>query len=69
MGYGNYITVGDERWLLISDNQLVEPRLYDRRRDPRELHDVASAHPGIVRRLYRLARRDAGGPFPRNLLS
>lgn len=63
--FGDYIVAGDGRWVLISDNQLQEPRLYDKRRDPRELHDVASAHPAVVRRLYRLARRDAGGSFPR----
>jgi arylsulfatase A-like enzyme len=64
-GFGDWIIVGDGRWVLISDNQLQEPRLYDKKRDPRELRDVASAHPGVVRRLYALARRDAGGPFPR----
>jgi arylsulfatase A-like enzyme len=63
--FNDYIIVGDGRWLLISDNQLQQPRLYDKRRDPRELHDVASRHPGVVRRLYGKARRDAGGAFPR----
>ena len=63
--FNDYIIVGDDRWVLISDNQLQEPRLYDKRRDPRELHDVASRHPGVVRRLYGKARRDAGGRFPR----
>ena len=63
--FGDYIIVGDGRWVLISDNQLLEPRLYDKRRDPRELHNVASRHPAVVRRLYGRARRDAGGPFPR----
>ena len=63
--FNDYIIVGEGHWVLISDNQLQEPRLYDKRRDPRELHDVASRHPGVVRRLYGAARRDAGGPFPR----
>jgi arylsulfatase A-like enzyme len=63
--FNEYIIVGDGRWVMISDNQLQEPRLYDKRRDPRELHDVASAHPAVVRRLYAKARRDAGGRFPR----
>ena len=63
--FNEWIIVGDGRWVLISDNQLQQPRLYDKRRDPGEYRDVASRHPGVVRRLYRKARRDAGGPFPR----
>jgi arylsulfatase A-like enzyme len=63
--FNDYIIVGEGRWLMISDNQLQEPRLYDKRRDPRELRDVASSHPAVVRHLYARARRDAGGRLPR----
>ncbi len=59
--YGEYVSAGDGRWLLISDNQGREKRLYDTRRDPNERRDVAARHPDVVRRLWRLVIRDAGG--------
>ena len=65
-GWNVRLMAGDERWLLVSDNQLKKPRLYDTKRDPRELRDVAGAHPEQVRRLKAAIRRDAGNrPLPK----
>jgi hypothetical protein len=41
------------------------PKLYDLRRDPGERRNVARRHRDVVRRLYGLVRRDAGGRLPR----
>jgi len=65
-GWNVRLLAGDERWLMISDNQLRKPRLYDTRSDPRELRNVAKAHPEQVTRLKRQIRKDAGNrPLPR----
>jgi arylsulfatase A-like enzyme len=62
----DHVCAADDRWLLICHNQGGDARLYDRRADPRGLRDVASRHPGQVRRLYRRIVADAGGrPLPR----
>jgi arylsulfatase A-like enzyme len=60
----NYVCVEDHGWLLICDNQGGDARLFDRRRDPREVRNVASRHPGQVRRLYRHIIADSGGRRP-----
>ncbi len=66
-GWNVRLMAGDERWLLICDNQLRNVSLYDTPRDPRELRDVAAAHPQQVRRLKRQLLLDAGGrPLPRH---
>ncbi len=63
--YGEFVSAGDGRWLLISDNQGRNRRLYDTRSDPGERRNVAASHPQVVRRLWRLVVRDAGGRPPR----
>jgi len=66
-GWNVRLMAGDERWLLIADNQLRDVRLYDTRSDPRELRDVAGSHPQQVRRLKRQILLEAGGrPLPRH---
>ena len=64
-GFSNWVVAGNDDWVLISDNQLEKPRLYNRRKDPRELRDVASSNPGQVRKLYGKLKKAAGGPLPR----
>jgi hypothetical protein len=59
--YGAYVSATDGRWLLIADNQGRNRRLYDTERDPGERRDVAARHPAVVRRLWALVIRDAGG--------
>jgi arylsulfatase A-like enzyme len=59
--YGSYVSATDGRWLLISDNQGREKRLFDTRRDPGERRNVAGRHPDVVRRLWGLVIRDGGG--------
>ena len=54
--YDNYVLCGDREWFLISDSEGRRKRLYDKRRDPRELRDVAADHPEVVDRLWRGAR-------------
>jgi arylsulfatase A-like enzyme len=64
--YNTYVSAGDDRWLLIAGNRRQELRLYDRRRDRAEYHNVASRHPKQVRRLWSMILRDAGGHLPRH---
>lgn len=65
--YSSIVFARDRRWSYMSDNQNEDPRLYDIRRDRREVRDVAGAHPGQLRKMYRgMVIRDAGGdPLPR----
>jgi arylsulfatase A-like enzyme len=66
----DYVVASDGDWLLICHNQGGKdatgrgPKLYDLRRDPRQVHDVSHRHRGQVHRLYGLVRRDAGGRLP-----
>jgi arylsulfatase A-like enzyme len=62
--YNTYVSAGDDRWLLIAGNHREELRLYDRRHDRAEHHNVARRHPQQVRRLWNLILHDAGGHLP-----
>ena len=62
--YNTYVSVGDDRWLLIAGNRREELRLYDRRHDRGEFHNIAHRHPKEVRRLWNLILHDAGGHLP-----
>jgi arylsulfatase A-like enzyme len=59
--YTDHVNARDDRWLLISDNQGRNKRLYDRRNDPGERRNVAARHPDQVRRLWGYIKKDAGG--------
>jgi arylsulfatase A-like enzyme len=67
----DWVLASDGRWLLICHNQGRKdpdgrgPKLYDLRRDPAQVRNVAHRHRDQVRRLYGLVRRDAGGRLPR----
>jgi arylsulfatase A-like enzyme len=62
----DHVCAFDDDWLLICNNQgQDEIKLYDRRADPAELHDVASHHSDQVKRLWRNVVIDAGGPLPK----
>lgn len=65
--YSSIVFARDRRWSYMSDNQNVDPRLFDHRRDPRELRDVSGRSPGQVQKMYRgMVRRDNGGkPLPK----
>jgi arylsulfatase A-like enzyme len=63
--YDDYVMCHDGRWLLTMRSDGADRKLFDTRRDPRELHDVAGRNPAIVHRLSAALRRDAGGPLPR----
>jgi arylsulfatase A-like enzyme len=62
--YSANVAAGDGRWLLISDNQGKERRLYDTEADPSEEKDVASDNPDVVDRLWQNILNDAGGTMP-----
>jgi hypothetical protein len=62
--YDNYLLCGDRDWFLLSDSEGRRKRLYDKRADPLELHDVASEHPQIVDRFWRILEDEAGGTLP-----
>ena len=55
--YNDHVAAADGRWLLISDNRGADKRLYRR---ANERVDVASRHPGQVRRLWGYVLKDAG---------
>jgi arylsulfatase A-like enzyme len=55
--YNDHVAARDANWLLISDNQGVDKRLYSLRN---ERVDVAARHPQHVRRLWGYIKRDAG---------
>jgi arylsulfatase A-like enzyme len=65
--YSSIVFARDRRWSYMSDNQNADPRLYDHRRDPRELRDLAARRPDRARRMYdRMVVADNGGqPLPR----
>ena len=64
--YSTYLSASDGRWLLISDRERDDVRLYDRRRDRYQRRNLARRHPKQVRRLWRMILRDAGGRLPRH---
>jgi len=60
--YSSIVFARDRRWSYMGDNQNADPQLFDHRRDPRELHDVAAAEPARARRMYeRMVVSDNGG--------
>jgi arylsulfatase A-like enzyme len=62
--YDNYLLCGDRDWFLLSDSEGRRKRLYDKRNDPKETHDVAAEHPEIVDRLWSVLEGEAGGTLP-----
>ena len=48
----------------VSDSEGRRKRLYDKRHDPKELHNVAADHPQMVDRLWRVLEDEAGGALP-----
>jgi arylsulfatase A-like enzyme len=63
--YNTYVSASDGRWLLIAGNHREELRLYDRKRDRYERHNVAHRHPKKVHELWGGILHDAGGHLPR----
>lgn len=65
--YSSIVFARDRRFAYVSDNQNEDPRLYDTRRDRREVRDIAARDPQRVRRMYTgMVRRDNGRrPLPR----
>ncbi|HSR12026.1 MAG TPA: hypothetical protein VLS90_11345, partial [Thermodesulfobacteriota bacterium] len=60
----SWICVVDDRYRFISRTNGKEPRLYDLSRDPACATNIADQQPEIVRRMFTLAVRDAGGEIP-----
>lgn len=63
--YDDQVVAGDGRWLLISDNQGRQRRLYDRRSDPRERDDLSSDNGEVADRLWDAVEDAAGGELPK----
>ena len=55
--YNDHVAASDGRWLLISDNQGRDKRLY---RTANERVNVARRNPRHVRRLWGYLKKDAG---------
>jgi len=62
--YNTYVSASDGRWLLIAGNHRGELRLYDRKHDRFERHNVAHRHPKKVHELWGRILADAGGHLP-----
>jgi arylsulfatase A-like enzyme len=60
--YSSIVFARDRRWSYMGDNQNADPRLYDHRRDPSEVHDLAAANPRRAQGMYdEMVVRDNGG--------
>ncbi len=64
-GYDNAVLAGDDRYLLLADNQGDVRRLYDAESDPRQRKDVSGQKPQVTARLWEGLVDDAGGTMPR----
>jgi arylsulfatase A-like enzyme len=63
--FNNFVWVRNERYALICRNDGTEPKLYDLQADPKQDKDIASQYPEIVKQLFELVVKDAGGePLP-----
>lgn len=64
--YSSIVFARNRRWAFLADNQNTRPELYDLRRDPREVRNIANRNPKQVRTMYRgMVVKDAGGPLPK----
>jgi arylsulfatase A-like enzyme len=60
--YSSIVFARDRRWSYMGDNQNADPQLFDHKRDPRELRDLAASRPEQARHMYdRMVVRDNGG--------
>jgi len=63
--FNNFVWVRNERYALICRNDGAEPKLYDLQVDSQHEKDIAAQHPEIVKQLFELIVKDAGGePLP-----
>jgi hypothetical protein len=67
--YDDHVLAGDRDWFLLADSEGRRKRLYDKRADPAELHDVAAQHPEIVDLLWKTLSDEAGGTLPQFMRS
>jgi len=63
--YDNAVLAGDDRYLLLADNEGLVKRLYDAKSDPRQRRDMAAKKPEVAARLWEALLDDAGGTLPR----
>ena len=63
-GYGNSFFIRTRHWAMWARNKPARFHLFDKRRDPGENNNVAHRHPGVVRHLYGIVRKRAGGRLP-----
>lgn len=63
--YDDQVVAGDDRWLLIANNQGGERRLYDGGSDPRQRDDVSSDNEDVADRLWESVQDAAGGELPK----
>jgi arylsulfatase A-like enzyme len=63
-GYRNSHYLRSDRWTFFADNRMKRPRLYDRSKDPAELHDLARRYPEVARELHSIVVEHAEGRLP-----
>jgi arylsulfatase A-like enzyme len=62
--YDDHLLAGDRDWFMLADSEGRLKRLYDRRTDPQELHNVAAENPEMVGMLWKVLEDEAGGTLP-----
>lgn len=60
--YSSIVFARDRRWSYMGDNQNADPQLFEHKRDPGEVRDLAARRPERAQRMYdRMVVRDNGG--------
>ncbi len=62
--YERYLLAGDHEWFMISDSKGATKRLFNTKRDPQQLLDVADQHPELVDKYWQTLIDEAGGTLP-----
>jgi arylsulfatase A-like enzyme len=63
-GYANWHFARTDRWTFVAANTGRGRRLYDVRKDPHELTNLARRNPDVLDEFGERVRRQAGGPLP-----
>nr|MBA2512670.1 sulfatase [Rubrobacteraceae bacterium] len=64
-GYHDHVWARDDRYAMFARYDGAEAKLFDLDDDPKMNKDVASANPGVAKKMFTdYVVKDAGGPLP-----